>query len=129
MHDEEPTPESSLQLPAGTAVELPVAGGARRDYLTGIAIGAAVFAVGAQLAYSFALADTGWSRFNPSPAPVYALVSSQTWRTFAPLVLALVVAGAHLAARGRRWPAFVALAITLAALAVTYYGARHPMGS
>ena len=128
MHEDDPAPSSSLQMPAaGTAVELPVAAPPRRDYATGLALGAALFTVGAQVAHSIALADDSWSRFVPSPSRLYQLVSGQPWRLAAPVVLAGLVIGAHATTRGRRWPAFVALALTLAVLGVTYYGARHPI--
>lgn len=127
MHEDDPGPASSLQMPVtGTAVELPITTPPRRDYATGLAIGAALFAIGAQVAHSIALADDGWSRFLANPSRLYQLVSGQPWRLAAPAVLAGLVVAAHATTRGRRWPAFLALALALAVLGVTYYGARHP---
>jgi len=129
MHEDDPAPASSLQMPgaaAGTAVELPISSPPRRDYATGLALGAALFAIGALIAHSIALADDGWSRFVPNPSRLYRLVSGQPWRLTAPVVLAGIVIAAHATTRGRRWPAFIALAVALAVLGVTYYGARHP---
>jgi len=130
MHEDDPAPASSLQMPASasTAVELPIAAPPpRRDYATGLALGAALFAIGAQVAHSIALADDSWSRFVPTPSRLYQLVSGQPWRLATPVALAALVIAAHATTRGRRWPAFVALALALAVLGVTYYGARNPI--